>query len=179
MMELAAEDAEAEMEAKEAAAAPGAAAAKVASQAAGEQAVRAAEADDASGGDDDQQGDFVFEANGARVGAGHAAAEVSDDEGGAALATASVEDGPARKKKRCARKRAILLQAPGMEASADGEARVETEAPRRRGIFTAAEYFWLYYAADGVKGLTTKVDIKQGSGPHGVHYWGLEPTPFC
>ena len=55
-----------------------------------------------------------------------------------------------------------------MEASADGERRVETEAPRERGMFTASNYFWLYYAAEGVRGLTKQVGINEGSGPHGA-----------
>ena len=71
---------------------------------------------------------------------------------------------PVCKKKRRARGRHILTQPPGMEASADGEVRVETEAPRRSGTFAASEYFWFYYAADGVQGLSKKVGIKQGSG---------------
>ena len=54
-----------------------------------------------------------------------------------------------------------------MEAGADGEERIQVEAPPRPGIFTASKYFWLYYAADGVKGLTKKVGINEGSGPHG------------
>ena len=54
-----------------------------------------------------------------------------------------------------------------MEAGADGDLRVETEAPRPPRMFAASNYFWLYYAADGVQGLTKKVGINQGSGPHG------------
>ena len=170
---LAAEEAEAVAAAKAAAVAPDGAAIEAAAQEAGRQAVQTAEADATD--EEEAVGDFRFDANGARIGAGHAAAEGSDEEGGtpsAAATTTTVGAGagsePAPKRQRAARRRRILTQAPGMEASADGAARVETEAPRRRGIFAASEYFWLYYAADGVKGLTKQVGINQGSGPHGT-----------
>ena len=74
---------------------------------------------------------------------------------------------PLCKKKRRARQRRIMTQAPGMEATADGEVRIETEGLRRPRMFAASSYFWLYYAADGVQGLTKKVGINEGSGPYG------------
>jgi hypothetical protein len=167
---LAAQEAAAEQEAVAAAADVDVDALEAAAQEAGRQAVVDAEAD--ADGDEELLGDFVFDASGARVSAGHASAVVSDDEGSGALAqaTATVEGDvsqPPLKRKRQARKRRILTQPPGMEADADGEVRIETEAPRQPGIFAASEYFWLYYAADGVQGLTKKVGINQGSGPHG------------
>jgi hypothetical protein len=42
------------------------------------------------------------------------------------------------------------------------------KAPRRPGMFTASNYFWLYYAAEGVRGLTKQVGVNEGSGPHGA-----------
>jgi hypothetical protein len=168
--ELAAQEAGAEAEVRAAAAALDAPLVEAAAQEVGQQAVRAAEADDDN--DEAVGGDFVF-VNSARVGAGHAAAVASDNEGEAPLAQAMAVAGkgavsePVHKKKRRARERRILTQAPGMEASADGESRIETEAPRQPGTFAASAYFWLYYAADGVKGLTKKVGINEGSGPHG------------
>ena len=113
---------------------------------------------------------FIFDAAGARVGGGHAAAAVSDGEGEppAAVVQETTAEGPPAKKQRRARTRRILTQAPGMEASADGEERIETEAPRQPGMFTASNYFWLYYAAEGVRGLTKQVGVNEGSGPHGA-----------
>jgi len=58
----------------------------------------------------------------------------------------SIEPPPA-KRKRAARTRRIISQAPGMEASAQGEERVEVEQPKQAGMFTASSYFWLYYSA--------------------------------
>ena len=34
-----------------------------------------------------------------------------------------------------------------MEASTEGEMRTEEEQPKRTGLFTASNYFWLYYSA--------------------------------
>jgi hypothetical protein len=162
------QDEAAEREAREALTDADTADLETAAQQAGEQAVREAEADAV---DEEVLGDFVFDASGARVGAGHPAAEVSDIEAEAVLAPAAPADGkasePPRKKKRCTRKRRILTQAPGMEATADGEVRIEEEGLRRPRMFAASSYFWLYYAADGVQGLTKKVGINKGSGPHG------------
>ena len=171
-MELAAQEEASQQEATTAAAAADADDVEAAVQQAGQQAVCDAEAD-ADG--DEALGDFVFDATGARVGAGHAAAEGSDGsdaEGSPPLvqvtAPAEGETGePPHKKKRRARQRRILTQAPGMEAGAEGAMRIETEAPRGPRMFAASNYFWLYYAADGVQGLTKQVGINQGSGPHG------------
>lgn len=156
------------VKAVEAVAAPEAAAVEAAAQAEGGEAVGVA-ATDAEAEEEEVAGDFIFNASGARVGAGHAAASLSDNEEGTAMATAAgASDEPPLKKKRRARSRRILTQAPGMEATAGGEQRIELEAPKRPSMFTASNYFWLYYAAEGVQGLTKKVGINQGSGPHGT-----------
>ena len=163
------EDAIALAEAQRVAEEPDAAALEVAAQAGAQEQLRAAEAD---ADEDEQGGDFIFDETGARVGAGHAAAVDSDDDDEVVQVPTHDEvattEPPRKKAKRKARTRHILTQAPGMEASADGEQRVETEAPRPPGMFTASNYFWLYYASAGVRGLTKKVGINMGSGPGGV-----------
>ena len=165
--ELAAQEASAVAEAMDMLGALDAPSIEEAAQDGGRQAVREAEAD---GADEEATGDFIFDEFGARVGAGHAAAEATNGEQ-EEEATTAIEDNTSepqpKRRRRAARKRRILTQAPGMEASADGEVRIDTEGPRRPGIFAASSYFWLYYAADGVRGLTKKVGINQGSGPHG------------
>ena len=177
-MRLAEQEAEAEAEVRaEAVAAKGAAAevaaeavaAEAAAQEAGHAAVEVAEADAEEDGEHDA---FVFDESGARVGAGHTAAEASDEESERVVRVAppmqDAVEAPPLKKKRQARTRTILTQAPGMEASAEGERRIEIEVPRERGMFTASNYFWLYYAAEGVRGLTKQVGVNEGSGPHGA-----------
>ena len=109
-------------------------------------AAQAAEQDaepDEELGDFEPQAEFVFAEDGTRVGDGHAepALDVPTE---AEAATAAP---PLKKQKRAARTRQILCQAPGTEASSEGEARVEVEKPPRPGLFTASNYFWLYYSA--------------------------------
>ena len=93
-------------------------------------------------GDFEPQDEFIFAADGTRVGGDHAepALEVP-------VVVEEAAAPPLKKQKRAARTRQILSQAPGNEASSEGEVRVDEEKPRRPGIFTASNYFWLYYSA--------------------------------
>ena len=109
-------------------------------------AAQAAEQDaepDEELGDFEPQDEFVFAEDGTRVGDGHAepALDVPTE------AEAAMAAPPLKKQKRAARTRQILCQAPGTEASSEGEARVDVEKPPRPGLFTASNYFWLYYSA--------------------------------
>lgn len=91
-------------------------------------------------------GDFEFDESGARVGADHPMA----GEAGEAAATSDVVEvaSPPPKRQRASRKVMILLQQPGMEASADnGERRTDEWGQREPGMFSAPNYFWLYYSA--------------------------------
>lgn len=128
--------------------------AEAAAQEAGEESVRATEMD---AEEEEEGGDFRFDASGARLGASHS--EAADLEPPTSRTVASGE--PAAKRKRMARQRQILCQAPGTEGSAEGERRTETEAPRKPGMFSASNYFWLYY---GVKPGLKVVPIADGAG---------------
>jgi hypothetical protein len=145
--------------AEEAAADVATAAADAAEDAAIAEADAAAEAESAAAAEaaaldeeaeEEEADDFIFDECGARVGADHsdepleAAAAAATT---AAAATAAAAGEPPPKRKRAARKRLILSQAPGMEASTEGETRTEEEQPKRAGLFTASNYFWLYYSA--------------------------------
>jgi hypothetical protein len=93
-------------------------------------------------------GDFEFDESGARIGAEHSETPAT----GAPVAvapTTAVEDADLpRKRQRRARKVTILSQQPGMEASADcGESREVQWSRREPGMFSASNYFWLYYSS--------------------------------
>ena len=119
--------------------------------------------------EEEEAGQFIFDEMGARVGAGHTAAEDSEGEPEVMTvepATAAVEPAtagePPSKRKRKARERQILCQAPGMEASGTaGEQRVEVEGSKRRGMFAAAGYFWLYYSVDPHR---KRIPVEEASG---------------
>ena len=129
--------------------------------------------------EEDVADDFIFNENGARVGDDHfdepsAAEHVSDVEMADAETTPSAAVGgkrvqedagglppkPPPKLARTARTLQILTQAPGTEAGAAGVLRTEVQkATRGTGMFSASNYFWLYYAAAGVRGLTEQVEV--------------------
>ena len=75
--------------------------------------------------------------------------------------TKAQEAQPPKKQKRAPRTRKILSQAPGLEASEQGVERTEEEHARQPGMFSASNYFWLYYAAAGMPGLTKQVEVGQ------------------
>ena len=114
---------------------------------AGQAAEQDAEPDEEIG-DFEPQDEFIFAADGTRMGRDHAepALEVPVVAAPPVVEEAA-EAPPPKKQKRAARTRQILSQAPGTEASSEGEVRVDEEKPRRPGIFTASNYFWLYYSA--------------------------------
>jgi len=114
--------------------------------------------------------DFMFDESGARVGAAwHAETEVNEgalpgDEAGAGgdeEAAEALEDADeaaaaqtgSRKRRRKARTRKVLSQAPGTEAGAAGIIRVETEQLREAKMFSASNYMWLFYAVAPGTGL--------------------------
>jgi hypothetical protein len=113
---------------------------------------------------------FVFDQSGARVGAAwHTEADVNEgalpgDEAGAAggeEAAEALKDADeaaatqtgSRKRRRKARTRKILFQAPGTEAEAAGTIRIEKEQPREAKMFSASNYMWLFYAVAPGTGL--------------------------
>jgi hypothetical protein len=115
--------------------------------------------------------DFVFDESGARVGAAwHTEVDVNEgalpgDEAGAAGGeeaaealehadeAAATHTGSRKMRRRKARTRKILSQAPGTEAEAAGTIRVETEQPCEAKMFSASNYMWLYYAVAPGTGL--------------------------
>ena len=113
---------------------------------------------------EEEDGEAAREAS-AEPSAGEVAATAAAEAVGA-MAVAGLSDPPRKRAKRAARTRTILTQAPGLEASAEGESRTETEQPRGARMFTASNYFWLYFAVEPATGLV-KVAVNGGSGPHG------------
>lgn len=134
----AAEASEAEAEEARAEAEQARAKARVAAQAAEQDAEPGEEM-----GDFEPQDEFVFAEDGTRVGDSHAELPALK----VPTVAEAVAGPPLKKQKRAARKRQILCQAPGTEASSEGEVRVDEEKPSRPGLFTASNYFWLYYSA--------------------------------
>ena len=53
---------------------------------------------------------------------------------------------PGKRRKRAAREVTILSQAPGSEAGCAGEERTEVQQRKAPGMFSASNYFWLYYS---------------------------------
>ena len=96
--------------------------------------------------------DFVFDENGARINAPHSdeatldARETEAGVMGGAAAEAPITAEPAKRHKRTPREVTILSQAPGSEASCAGEERTEVQQRKPPGMFSASNYFWLYYS---------------------------------
>ena len=95
---------------------------------------------------EDEQADFAFEvdANDADE------ADAADDDGGTAESAAplAMEEGtrPVKRQQLKVREREILEQLPGQEASGSGLLRTWKQEAQRPGIFSASNYFYLYYA---------------------------------
>ena len=99
-----------------------------------------AEPQDEEGG----AGVFDFDEAGARIGADHSeAATVDASEADPAESPAE----PSAKRQRASREVVVTSQQPGTEAGASGERRSDKWGQREPGMFTASNYFWLYYSA--------------------------------
>lgn len=98
-------------------------------------------------------GDFQFDESGARIDGYHSEALVAEVEQAAPAVVAPATYPPEAtasppKRQRSSRKVTVISQPPGVEASTDGvERRVHHWGPRQPGMFSASNYFWLYYAA--------------------------------
>ena len=111
--------------------------------------------------------DFLFDESGARIGRDDCCEEPSgeaDDVEMEAEVAVGEKRAPAMstalpKRARAPRKLQIFTQAPGTEAGSEGVMRTVEQQARRPGLFSASRYFWLYYAAAGVPGLTDKVEV--------------------
>jgi len=80
--------------------------------------------------------------------------------------SSSVE--PKAKASRAARKIRIVTKAAGSEGSDGGEERIITQKAKEPGIFTAHNYFWLYFAVYPAVGVTI-VPVWQQAGPTEAH----------
>jgi len=103
--------------------------------------------------------DFLFDESGARIGADHSEEPPAGAEQATPTAAAGEGTEPTAKRPRAARKLQILTQSPGTESGCEGVMRTEEQHARRPGMFSANKYFWLYYAAAGVRGLTERVAV--------------------
>jgi hypothetical protein len=96
--------------------------------------------------EEDGAGDFEpeFDAVGARIRPEEEAAQQAALAAEAEVRSAVIQQAPTRQRRsRCIE---VLQQAAGQEQTSAGETRHEQQGQRTPGIFTAAKYFWMYYA---------------------------------
>ena len=100
-------------------------------------------------------GDFDFDETGARVGADHSEAAAAEESEASPSASPAASPAalqakplePPAKRQRASRKVVVISQQPGTEAGTSGERRVDQWGQREPGMFSASNYFWLYYSA--------------------------------
>jgi len=97
----------------------------------------------------DSTGDFEFEFDetGARLRADHAETSAVEALNVGQLLVEQPANLPA-KRQRTSRKVVIISQQSGTEAGTSGERRIDEWRQNEPGMFSASNYFWLYYSAN-------------------------------